>query len=445
MELTSAPVDTGNTAWVLGSAALVLLMTPGLALFYGGMVRLKSVLNMMMMSLGAMGTVGVVWVLWGYSETFGESVHGLVGDPLQHAGLGDLLGPGQVVGGVPVLAFAGFQGAFAVIAVALVSGAIADRARFGTWLLFTVLWATLVYFPVAHWVFALDGLAAPHGGWVANRLHALDFAGGTAVHVNAGAAALALALVLGRRLGFRAEPMHPHNPTMVVTGTALLWFGWFGFNAGSALGAGDTAALAWVDTFVAPAAAALGWLLLDRLRGRRPSSIGAASGVVSGLVAITPAADAVTPLGAVLLGLLAGVVCSAAVSLKHRFGVDDSLDVVGVHLVGGLLGTVAIGVLAAPSTPAGVAGLAYGGGAGQLARQAAAAFTVAAVSFAATWLIGTALERTVGFRVPGRVEHEGIDRHEHDETAYGWTPWRVPRGRGEAAGQLTLTGVHEPV
>jgi Amt family ammonium transporter len=199
MEMTPAPADTGNTAWVLGSAALVLLMTPGLALFYGGMVRLKSVLNMMMMSLGAMGTVGVAWVLWGYSETFGDSVHGLVGNPVQHAGLSDLLGSGQQTGGVPTLAFVGFQGAFAVIAVALVSGAVADRARFGTWLAFTVLWATLVYFPVGHWVFALDGLAAAHGGWVANQLRAIDFAGGTAVHINAGAAALALAVVLGRR------------------------------------------------------------------------------------------------------------------------------------------------------------------------------------------------------------------------------------------------------
>ncbi|HMT90301.1 MAG TPA: ammonia channel protein, partial [Dermatophilaceae bacterium] len=241
-------INTGDTAWVLASAALVLLMTPGLALFYGGMVRVKSVLNMMMMSFAALGTVGLAWVLWGYGLAFGPSLGGLVGDPRGLLGLSALMSPDAVVGTLPAMAFVAFQAVFAIIAVALISGAIADRARFSTWVVFTVVWATLVYFPVAHWVFAFDGATAEHGGWIANSLKAIDFAGGTAVHINAGAAGLALALVLGPRLGFRKEPMRPHNLPLVMLGAGLLWFGWFGFNAGSALTAGSTAAIAWVNT-----------------------------------------------------------------------------------------------------------------------------------------------------------------------------------------------------
>ena len=411
-------INSGDTAWVLASAALVLLMTPGLAFFYGGMVRAKSVLNMMMMSFGAMATIGVVWVLWGYSEAFGESAGGLIGNPFQHFGLGDLLSEEDVFGTLPALAFVAFQAVFAIITVALISGAIADRAKFSTWLVFTVIWATLVYFPVAHWVFAFDGFAADKGGWIANSLKAIDFAGGTAVHINAGAAGLALALVLGRRVGFGKEPMRPHNLTLVMLGAGLLWFGWFGFNAGSALGAGNIAAVTWVNTMVATAAAAVGWLAVERIRDGHPTSLGAASGIVSGLVAITPACSSVTPLGAIAVGLIAGVLCALAVSLKYRFGYDDSLDVVGVHLVGGTVGTLLIGLFASASAPAGVDGLLYGGGVDQLWRQAVGAFSVMAFSFVVTYVLGVVLDKTIGFRVDKDVEVAGVDLELHAETSY---------------------------
>ncbi|MGZ4647702.1 MAG: ammonium transporter [Blastococcus sp.] len=421
-------MNTGDTAWVLACAALVLLMTPGLALFYGGMVRAKSVLNMMMMSFGALALVAVLWVLVGYSLAFGDDVGGgLLGNPGQFFDLSALLGTTgashgfaatHLVGTVPALAFVGFQGTFAVLTVALVSGAIADRARFGPWLLFAGIWATLVYAPVAHWVFAVDGLQAKVGGWLVNRLHVIDFAGGTVVEINAGAAGLALALVLGRRHGFGRDPMRPHNLTLVMAGAGLLWFGWFGFNAGSALGANGQAAEVWVTTLVATAAGGLGWLVTERIRDDHATSLGAASGVVAGGVAITPSCSAVTPLGAVVVGLVAGVVCALAVGLKYRWGYDDSLDVVGVHLVGGLWGTLAIGLLASASASAGVDGLFYGGGLGQLGRQAVGALVVLAFSFLVSALIGWLIERFLGFRVP--VEHEvsGIDSVVHAETAY---------------------------
>ena len=411
-------IDSGDTAWVLISAALVLLMTPGVALFYGGMVRAKSVLNMMMMSFGAMATVSVAWVLWGYSEAFGESWRGLVGNPFQHFGLSDLLSAESVVGTIPTMAFVAFQAVFAIITVALISGAIADRAKYSTWLVFTVVWATLVYFPVAHWVFAFDEFAANKGGWIANNLKTIDFAGGTAVHINAGAAALVLALILGKRIGFGKDDMRPHNLTLVMIGAALLWFGWFGFNAGSALGANGTAAVTWVNTMAATGAAALAWLATERVRDGHATSLGAASGVVAGLVAITPACSAVTPIGAVALGVLAGVLCALAVGLKFRFGYDDSLDVVGVHLVGGLVGTLAIGFLASATAPAGVDGLFYGGGLDQLWRQAVGAGAVLIYSFVVTGVIGLALHKTMGFRIERDAEVSGIDLEEHAETSY---------------------------
>src|SRR6185436_10646360 len=346
-------INSGDTALVLVSAALVLLMTPGVALFYGGMVRAKSVLNMMMMSFGAMATISVAWVLWGYSEAFGESWHGLVGNPFQHFGLNDLLSGDKAVlgldpanGGIPALAFVAFQAVFAIITVALISGAIADRAKYSTWLVFTVVWATIVYFPVANWVFAFDGFAADKGGWIANQLKAIDFAGGTAVHINAGAAGLALALVLGKRIGFGKEPMRPHNLTLVMLGAGLLWFGWFGFNAGSALGANQTAAVVFTTTLLAGAAGSVGWLLVERLRDGHATSLGAASGMVSGLVAITPSCGSLSPIGSIAMGVSAGIICALAVGLKYRWGYDDSLDVVGVHLVGGLVGTLGIGLIA---------------------------------------------------------------------------------------------------
>jgi len=424
-------IDTGDTAWVLASAALVLLMTPGLALFYGGMVRAKSALNMMMMSFGAMATIGVTWVLWGYSEAFGNSWHGLVGNPFQHFGLSNLLSGDAAIfgykaaangvpahGGIPALAFVAFQAVFAIITVALISGAIADRAKYSTWLVFTVVWATVVYFPVANWVFAFDGYAAEKGGWIANQLKTIDFAGGTAVHINAGAAALVLALILGKRVGFAKDPMRPHNLTMVMLGAALLWFGWFGFNAGSALGANNTAAVTWVNTMAATAAACIGWLATERIRNGHATSLGAASGIVAGLVAITPACSAVTPLGAVAIGIIAGVLCALAIGLKYRLGYDDSLDVVGVHLVGGIAGTLAIGFFASKSAPAGVDGLFYGGGLDQLWRQAVGAGAVLVYSFVMTGLIGLALHKTLGFRIERDAEVSGIDIEEHAETSY---------------------------
>ncbi|MCE1178822.1 MAG: ammonium transporter [Micrococcales bacterium] len=414
-------INTGDTAWVLISAALVLLMTPGLALFYGGMVRAKSVLNMMMMSFVSMATIGVVWCLWGYSQTFGESLGGVVGNPFQHFGLADLLGDvayGAEGHMIPALAFVAFQSAFAIIAVALISGAIADRARFGTWVLFTVVWATLVYFPAAHWVFAFDGFAADRGGWIANQVKAIDFAGGTAIHINAGAAALALTFVLGKRIGFGKDPMRPHNLTLVMLGAALLWFGWFGFNAGSALGANATAAATWVTTLAATAAACLGWLLVERLRDGHATSLGAASGIVAGLVAITPACSSVSPLGAIAIGVIAGAACAYAVGLKYRLGYDDSLDVVGVHLVGGLVGTLLVGLFATASAPAGVDGLLYGGGVDQLWRQFVGAAAVLAYSFVVTYVIAVVLDKTMGFRVSEDVERAGIDLGEHAESGY---------------------------
>jgi len=320
----SPALDSGDTAWLLVASALVLLMAPGLALFYGGMVRSKSVLNMMMMTFGSLAVITVVWVLVGYSLAFGDDLGGgLIGDPRQYAGLGQLVSaagnaasPG---GGVPAILFAVFQGLFCVITGALVSGAIADRARFGAWIAFVTVWTLVVYAPVAHWVFDLDH-AGHVGGWLANRVGLVDFAGGTAVEICSGASGLALALVLGHRVGFGKDPMRPHNLTLVMLGAGLLWFGWFGFNAGSAPGAGQAAAVVFTTTLVAGAAGALGWLALERVRDGHATSLGAASGMVAGLVAITPSCGSLTPLGAVAMGAVAGAVCAWAVGLKYRFG-----------------------------------------------------------------------------------------------------------------------------
>src|SRR3712207_6794652 len=357
-------------------------MTPGLALFYGGMVRAKSVLNMMMMSFGALALISVLWVLYGYSVAFGDDVGaGLLGNPTEYLGLAGLMEDvTSEEGGLPAMAFVGFQAVFAIITVALISGAIADRAKFGAWMVFSGVWATIVYFPVAHWVFDFS-LEEHVGGWIANDLAAIDFAGGTAVHINAGAAGLALALVLGKRRGFGREAMRPHNLPLVMIGAGLLWFGWFGFNAGSAVAANNTAAVAWVNTMVATGAATLGWLLVEKLRDGHSTSLGAASGVVAGLVAITPACSSVSPIGAIVIGAIAGALCALAVGLKYRFGYDDSLDVVGVHLVGGLVGTILIGFFATADAPAGVDGLFYGGGLDPLWRQGVGGLAVLLFSF----------------------------------------------------------------
>jgi Amt family ammonium transporter len=391
-------------------------MTPGLALFYGGMVRAKSVLNMMMMSFGALALISVLWVLYGYSLAFGDDVgYGLLGDPTQYLGLKGLME--DTGASLPPMAFVAFQAVFAIITVALISGAIADRAKFSTWLIFAGIWATLVYFPIAHWVFDFS-LDTHVGGWVANDLAAIDFAGGTAVHINAGIAGLALAIILGKRLGWRRDPMRPHNLTLVMLGAGLLWFGWFGFNAGSAVAASNSASVVWVNTMVATGAACLGWLLTERIRDGHATSLGAASGIVAGLVAITPSCSSVSPIGAIIVGALAGVICALAIGLKYKFGYDDSLDVVGVHLFGGLWGTLAVGFLATAAAPAGVNGLFYGGGVDQLWRQAVGAFAVLLYSGIMTLLIGLLLHKTIGFRVTEEEELAGVDESEHAETGY---------------------------
>ncbi|MBT1003655.1 ammonium transporter [Paenarthrobacter sp. DKR-5] len=418
-------MNTGDTAWVLASAALVLLMTPGLAFFYGGMTRAKAVLNMMMMSFGAIALVGVLWVLFGYSMSFGtDAFGGLVGNPFEKFGLSNILSTGKdmpLVGTIPEIVFVGFQAVFAIITVALISGAIADRTKFGSWMVFAGLFAVIVYFPVAHWVFDFNKDAAGNavGGWLGQGLGVIDFAGGTAVHINAGAAGLALALLLGKRRGFGKDPSHrPHNLPFVMLGAGLLWFGWFGFNAGSALAANGIAGYAWINTLVAPCAAVLGWLVVERVRDGHATSLGAASGAVAGLVAITPACSAITPLWSIVLGLLAGAVCAMAIGLKYKLGYDDSLDVVGVHLVGGIVGTLFIGLAADPGSPAAGDGLFSGGGFELLGKQAIGAGSVLVYSFVLSFAIGWVIKKTMGFRVSTQDEIDGVDLSQHAESAY---------------------------
>ncbi|ASK66565.1 ammonium transporter [Brachybacterium avium] len=404
-------LDTGATAWILTSAALVLLMTPGLALFYGGMVRARTVLNMMLMSFGAMAVVAISWTLAGYSIAFGDDLGGILGHPLQHFGLVGSDEESLLAGsGVPFLVAAGFQLTFAIISTALISGAIADRVKLGTWLVFAAIWVLAVYSPLAHMVWG-GGLLGADGPFAAIA-EPVDFAGGTVVHINAGVAGLVLALVVGARQGFGTEPMKPHNLPLVMLGAALLWFGWFGFNAGSAGTADGAAGLAWVNTTVATAGAMLGWALVEKIRDQHVTSLGAASGVVAGLVAITPAAAALTPLTSIVLGLLAGLACALAVGLKHRFGIDDSLDVVGVHLVGGLVGTLGVGLLAAEG------GLLLGGGISLLLVQTLVALAAMLFSGALTAVISLMLKHTLGWRIPEAQELAGIDISQHAESGY---------------------------
>ena len=415
----ASALDTGDTAWLLAASALVLLMAPGLALFYGGMVRSKSVLNMIMMSFGTLAAVAVLWAVVGYSLAFGDDLGlGLLGDPTQYFGLGQLLAEDSNGDStVPLILFAMFQGLFCVITGALVSGSIADRARFGAWIVFVSVWTLVVYAPIAHWIF--DFSSGDHvGGWMANDLGVIDFAGGTAVEICSGASGLALALVLGRRIGFGKDPMRPHNLTLVMLGAGLLWFGWFGFNAGSALGANHTAAVVFTTTLLAGAAGSAGWLLVERLRDGHATSLGAASGLVSGLVAITPSCGSLSPMGSLAMGVAAGIICALAVGLKYRFGYDDSLDVVGVHLVGGLVGTLGIGLIATAAAPTGVDGLFYGGGLDQLGRQALGAGAVLVYAFVVSGIIGLVVDRLMGFRIDEEHEINGIDLVVHAETAY---------------------------
>jgi len=420
-------INSGDTAWMLASTALVLLMTPGLAFFYGGMVRTKSVLNMMMMSMISIGVVSVLWVIYGFELAFGYKADSPWYGSFSFSGLGGVVNDFTNNGGlypIPVLVFAAFQLMFAIITPALISGAIADRAKFTSWAVFVAIWSTLVYFPVAHWVFAFGnkvGDTVTGAGFLASK-GLEDFAGGTAVHINAGAAGLALAIVLGKRVGWRKESMRPHSLPLVMLGSGLLWFGWFGFNAGSALAANAIAALALINTQVATAAALAGWLLVEKIRQGHPTSLGAASGAVAGLVAITPACAFVAPWAAVVIGLFAGILCSLATGLKYRFNLDDSLDVVGVHLVAGIWGSLAIGFFGASSVNSvGVDGLLYGGGSALLGKQALGVAVVAVYSFIATLIIGYAIEKTIGFRVNREAEVAGIDLNEHAESAYEMT------------------------
>lgn len=388
--------------WTLTSSALVLIMTPGLALFYGGLVRVRSVVNMMLFSVSAMGVVGMVWILFGYGMSyFAEGERGFAGNPLKDFGL-IATDPGSFIG-------VGFGAVFAMITTALISGAIADRVGLGSWVLFSGLWATLVYFPVAAWVWG-GGWIMRLGGWLGTP-DVIDLAGGTAIHINAGAAALALAIVAGKRRGFAPGSHRPHSVPLVTIGAALLWFGWIGFNAGlstEVAGAG----LILVNTLGAPCAAIIGWLATDAVRGRKPGVVGAASGAIAGLVAITPSAANLSPLWALLLGLIAGAACATAIDLKYRLGYDDSLDVVGLHLVAGLVGSLYLGFFAFDD------GLFTGGGAGLLLVQAIASFGVMAYSFVVSLGIALGVRAVTGLRVPVEVEEAGIDAAAHGEEAY---------------------------
>ncbi|MFL2925588.1 MAG: ammonium transporter [Acidimicrobiales bacterium] len=408
-------MDSGVTAWLLTSAALVFLMIPGLAFFYGGMNRSKSVLNMLMMVVGALFIVGILWAIYGYSMAYGSTAGYFVGNITDYFGLEAALAPPGEGDAFPTMVDVVFQAMFACLTVGLIAGALADRMKFGAWIIFAAIWASLVYFPVAHWVWG--------GGWIGELsigdAGVIDFAGGTAVHINAGAAALAVCIILGKRLGWPKTPMRPHNLTMVMLGAGLLWFGWFGFNAGSAYAADNTAAIAATNTLLATCAAGLAWLIVEKIRDKKATSLGAASGIVAGLVAITPACANVTPMGAILLGLVAGAVCAWAVTLKYKLGFDDSFDVVGIHLVGGLVGTLALGFLASDLVEeGGQNGLLYGGDLNLLIVQIIAAVGVMVYSFILASIIALALKATIGIRSDEEDEVNGIDVAEHAETAY---------------------------
>lgn len=402
-------IDPAATAWLLASTALVLLMTPGLAIFYGGMVRTTGVLNMIMMSFISIPLVTVAWLLVGYSLAFSDGGAGGFLGGLAHAGMQGI-GPETAHGSVPELLYATFQLTFAIITAALVSGAIADRAKFAAWMVFVPIWAVVVYSVVAHWVWAPTG-------WL-SKFGVLDYAGGLVVEIVSGSSALALALVLGPRIGFKTEAMRPHNLPFVLLGVGLLWFGWFGFNAGSALAANGLASAIFLNTLVAGCLGMLGWILVEQFRDGKPTTFGAASGVVAGLVAITPSCGTVNTLGAAVVGLTAGVVCSFAILVKFKLNYDDALDVVGVHFVGGVVGVLLIGLFATAVMTHGPKGLFYGGGLGQLGKQSLAMVVVGLYAFAVTYLLALLIQRFMGFRVSREEEISGVDLTQHAETAY---------------------------
>ena len=412
-------MDSGNTAWVLASAALVLFMTPGLAFFYGGMVRSKNVLGMLMQNFFSMGLVSVLWALIAFSLAFGDGGK-YIGD-FNLAGLAHIASDKFVLPGyvdnfaltVPVLAFCAFQLMFAIITPALITGAIADRVKFRGWVVFLGAWLLLVYSPVAHWVFSPTGWLFQKG--------ALDFAGGTVVHINAGVAALACVLVLGKRKGWPNEAMPPHSLPLTLLGTGILWFGWFGFNAGSAGAANNLAAQAFLNTNNAAAAAMLGWLVVERLKTGHATTLGGASGAVAGLVAITPCAGFVGGMSPIIIGFSAGVICFLAIQLKFKFGYDDSLDVVGVHLVGGIVGSLMVGIFADTAVNSlGADGLFAGGGASLLGKQAIAVGATLVWSFVISFILAKVIDATIGFRVTADDEATGLDLTQHAETAYSF-------------------------
>ena len=414
-------MDSGNAAWILTSASLVFLMTPGVAFFYGGMVRAKAVLNMLMLSVGALAVTGVVWMFWGWSIAYaGKDVGGIFGDPASGFLLKDAVvakdgvwtATGMNGNKYPVSIDVAFQLAFAMITVALISGALAERIKMSTWMLFVALWITFDYAPMAHMVWNGGLLSGTGPISTAIGAAAHDFAGGTVVHINAAIAALVIVLIIGKRKGFGTEPIRPHNVPFVMLGAFLLWFGWFGFNAGSAFGANGTAGYAWVSTTAATSAATLAWLFTAKIRSGHYTAMGAASGMVAGLVAITPAADVVSPIWSMVLGAIAGVLCCFACGLKFKLGYDDSLDVVGVHGVGGLTGTVLIGFFAEGT------GLFAGGDGKQLLVQIIIALVAIAYSAVITAIIAFALEKTMGWRVTEAQEVSGIDLVDQGERAY---------------------------
>jgi Amt family ammonium transporter len=402
-------MDTGDTAFMLIATALVMLMTPGLALFYGGMVRSKNVLSTILQSFVCLGVVSIIWVIYGYSLAFGPDVSGLIGN-LDWAGLAGVgLEPGKYSATIPHLLFCAFQLMFAVITPALITGTFAERVKFPAFLLFTVLWSTLVYLPVCHWVWG--------GGWISEH-GGLDFAGGTVIHINSGAAALVAALMFGKRRGWGKESFHPHNLGMTLLGAGILWFGWFGFNAGSALSANGVAVNAFFTTQVATGAALLSWLIAEWMVQGKPTTLGAASGAIAGLVAITPGAGFVGPISAVIIGLVAGSLCYFAILAKSRLGYDDALDVVGVHGVGGLWGALATGLFATTAVnAAGKNGLFFGNPQ-LLGIQALDAFTTIAYSVVVTFIILKVVDLVIGLRVSEEEEVQGLDLTQHSEIGY---------------------------
>ena len=445
MTFAADPVtlSSGDTAWLLVSSALVLLMTPGLAFFYGGLNRSKSVLNMMMMSFSSIGLISILWLFYGFTVAFGTDqpvgeTPGFYGNLSQYLGTkvlsSELAFPPFPQTPIPTYVIMAFQMMFAIITVALISGALSDRTKFSGWLLFAFGWFTLAYLPIAHMVWG--------GGFIGAKLGALDFAGGSAVHINAGSAALALAIVLGKRVGWPKDGFKPHNVPFVALGAGLLWFGWFGFNAGSELTADAITAVAFINTQVATAAALLGWIIVEWIKNGKPTLVGASSGAVAGLVAITPACAYIAPYAAVLLGLIAGIICALAVGLKYKLGYDDSLDVVGVHFVGGWIGCLFIGFFATVQADGGAyvkhEGLVYGGGATQLIAQFEGAGIVTIWSFVIAFILGSLLKVTGLLRLKKEDEAEGIDVTEHKESAYDFTN---AGGGGGGGGAFAQAGI----